>query len=274
MLRGERDVIRLSNARAGAKPLGVILYEGPSQLDGGPIVVIATGFKRPSANEKTGDMLQTWILRSEVNPLEAIHTGRDVSVCGTCPLRGVLDNSQRRTVNRLRGCYVAIHQAPRAVYDAYERGRYEPYDARQHLSLFTGRMLRLGAYGEPVAAPYSVWSPLLRVASGWTGYSHAWRDGRFWRFKRFLMASCETLAQAQEAQSRGWRTFRSAPAGEIAARGEFSCPASKEQKKRLTCEQCGACNGADGKPDRASVLIWAHGSPPTLKSYARVTDNS
>jgi len=38
-------------------------------------VVIDTGFQRPSANEKTEDMLQTWMLRADMNPLEAIHSG-------------------------------------------------------------------------------------------------------------------------------------------------------------------------------------------------------
>jgi hypothetical protein len=48
-------------------------------LDGEPIVVIATGFKRSSANPKTGDMLRTWILRRDVAPFAAIHNGADVS---------------------------------------------------------------------------------------------------------------------------------------------------------------------------------------------------
>ena len=117
-------MISLVDAPVRTKPLGIVLYQGPSQLDGESIVVIATGFQRPSANAKTGDMLQTWILRSDVNPLAAIHTGRDVSVCGDCPLRGFLEGNGRRTVNRRRACYVAIHQAPLAVYDAYRRGRY------------------------------------------------------------------------------------------------------------------------------------------------------
>ena len=33
---------------------GLILWEGPSALDGSPIVVIATGLKRKSANGKIG----------------------------------------------------------------------------------------------------------------------------------------------------------------------------------------------------------------------------
>jgi hypothetical protein len=196
-------MISLADGAARSKPLGVVLYEGPSLLDGQPIAVIATGFQRASANAKTGNMLQTWILRSDVNPLQAIHSRQDASICGDCPLRGVVERSRRRSINRRRAYYVAIHQAPLAVYQAYRRGRYEPYEAPQHLALFQGRMLRLGSYGDPVAAPYNVWSPLVRVASGHTGYTHQWRTGRFWRFRAFLMASVETLDDARQAQARG-----------------------------------------------------------------------
>ena len=231
-------------------------------------MVIATGFRRLSANRKTGDMVQTWILRSEVSPLEAIHNGKDASVCGNCPLRGIVQRKDGRTVNRRRACYVSIHQAPLAVYQAYRRSRYEPFDSSRHLALFQGRMLRIGSYGDPVAAPLSVWTPLLRVASGWTGYTHQWHDARFWRFRAVLMASVESLPEARQAQARGWRTFRNAPIGELPARGEFPCPASAEQGHRLTCDLCGACNGANGNSHRASVLIWAHGSPAALSSYS------
>jgi hypothetical protein len=74
-------------------------------IDGEPIVVIATGFKRSSANPKTGDMLQTWILRRDVAPFAAIHNGADASICGDCPLRGIIERSgcKHRTVNRRLG---------------------------------------------------------------------------------------------------------------------------------------------------------------------------
>lgn len=263
-------MISLTSARARTQLLGVVLYRGPSLIDGAPIVVVATGFQRRSANEKTGDMVQTWILRADMNPLEAIHTGQDVSICGDCPLRGILQDTERGTANRMRGCYVAVHQAPLAVYRAYRLGRYERFDCARHLPLFRDRMLRLGSYGDPVAAPLSVWAPLVRVASGHTGYTHHWDNGRFWRFRRFLMASVETLDDARQAQAQGWRTFRSAPGGELPAPGEFHCPASAEKGHRLTCEMCGACNGANGNAQRVSVLIWAHGSPATLGSYSRM----
>jgi hypothetical protein len=110
---------------------------------------------------------------------------------------------------------------------------------------------------------------LAKVVSGRTGYTHQWRIGRFWRFRQLVMASVETSEDARLAWSRDWRTFRTAPKGEQPAHGEFACPASAEQGHRLTCAQCKACNGADGAPDRASVVIWAHGSPATISSYRR-----
>ena len=50
-----------------ARPPGVILYSGPSRIDNEPIVVIATF---DSDNEKTGKMIQTWIIRRDLSPLQ------------------------------------------------------------------------------------------------------------------------------------------------------------------------------------------------------------
>ena len=46
----------------------MIIYEGPSLLDGQQIVVIATGIKSKSSNGKTGGMIQTWILLCDIDP--------------------------------------------------------------------------------------------------------------------------------------------------------------------------------------------------------------
>jgi hypothetical protein len=52
--------VEIKHEQIGARPRrridrnGVVLYSGPSQIDGsGPIVAIATGMKRPSCNSKT-----------------------------------------------------------------------------------------------------------------------------------------------------------------------------------------------------------------------------
>ena len=56
---------------------GRILFEGKSPINGKPIVIIATGFKEKSANPKTGFMLQTWVLSSQLKPNEAFKTNEN-----------------------------------------------------------------------------------------------------------------------------------------------------------------------------------------------------
>ena len=102
------------------KPLGYIAWKGRSRIDGRPIVVIINKIDEASANDKTGALIQSFILRSDVPPMEAIHTGTDRSICGDCEHRPILAKQTGRPP-----CYVAVWQAPRSVYDAYKRGRYE-----------------------------------------------------------------------------------------------------------------------------------------------------
>jgi hypothetical protein len=82
-----------------AKQKGFILYEGASELDNAPIVVIAT---MSTNNRKTGKMVQVWILRSDIDPIEAFKSRADYSICGNCPQRWSLGGA----------CYVNIGQAP------------------------------------------------------------------------------------------------------------------------------------------------------------------
>ena len=51
------------------KPSGFIIYQGPSLLDGKPIVAIATTASR---NVKTGSMVSIWILRQDIDPVTFI----------------------------------------------------------------------------------------------------------------------------------------------------------------------------------------------------------
>src|SRR5579871_6685385 len=67
----------------GAKQPAVksfVFYDGPSMLDGAPILGIVTGLGW-SENSKTGDMLHTWIIRRDLAPNEAVASGADASIC-------------------------------------------------------------------------------------------------------------------------------------------------------------------------------------------------
>lgn len=245
---------------------GFIFYEGPSRIDGAPIVGVATW---ESKNAKTGDLVQTWILRADVNPIQAINTGADSSICGDCPFRGKLvkppENSKAsllyESTNVERNCYVTVGQAPLQIYHTYRAGNYPLLSDRAAIK-FANKGLRYGAYGDPVAIPMRHWKPLARYCTGRShpGYTHQWRERKFQPWRRFLMASTASAEENDLAHAKGWRTFRMIKDVSEMRHGEFLCPASEEAGFRLTCNTCGACNGRHSDLDqRHSVAICPHG---------------
>jgi hypothetical protein len=104
---------KLYGPKLTESPLGYVAYRGPSMIDGSPIVLVVNKIENSSANEKTGAMVQTWILReSDLAPQVHVKAGSDTAICGDC--RHASGN----------GCYVQVHNAPRSVWDAFNRGRY------------------------------------------------------------------------------------------------------------------------------------------------------
>jgi hypothetical protein len=232
-------------------PNGAVIYRGPSQLDGAPIVVIVTGLDSATSNEKTGDMLQTWIVREDIAPHHAAKTGQDVSVCGDCRAKPTAENY----------CYVPVWQAPLSVHGTAARGRYrEVLAVNQIAALGEGRAVRLGSYGDPAAVPLAVWKALTMFATGWTGYSHQWRNPIAEGLQAYCMASADTLADGITARAAGWRTFRVRTVSEaVLPRAEFICPASEEAGYKTDCATCRACMGTSAKA-HASPVIIAHGA--------------
>lgn len=222
-----------------SKPNGYVLYHGPSELDGKPIVVVATGFARKSQNVKTGDMVQIWIIRSDVAPIEALKTGADASVCGNCPLRPVNFKARANRAPNDKPCYVNVGYAPRAIFNSFHKGIYPAAVP----GIFLGKTVRFGAYGDPAAVPSKAFAQARREMVHNTGYTHQWREVAPCNAE-FLMASVETPAGREEAKALGYRTFRTKKAGDPVLSGEISCPASKEAGVRTTCENCKLCGGA------------------------------
>lgn len=247
----------------------IVIYSGPSMLDGSPIVVLAsTG----SSNVKTGQMVQTWIMRGDRHPSDISATKDDSSVCGMCPRRHALGGD----------CYVQIVHAPRSVWESWDRqgrpgtnwteqGAILPLqqDARDH-------GLRIGSYGDPMAVPFTVWADLIDALapSKIVGYTHQWN--RAWSFvttpgsvsrhtpesyewfKGNVMASVDSVAEAVLARSLGWRFFLATDSNDPQIDRVIQCPATRDQNP-LTCRTCGICNGAQGKSTRASVYLLEHG---------------
>ena len=233
---------------------GAIFYDGPSQLDGVPIIGIVTGLKKPSKNIKTDWMLQTWILLRDIAPNIASKNGADISICGTCKHRYIPPSEKKPA--RKRSCYVIVHQAPLSVWKCYRKGNYSQLNYND----VKGKQLRLGSYGDPAAIPLNVWEKLKKAAevSSHTGYTHQWKV--YPEYGSLCMASVDNAKERNEARSLGLRTFRVRRENQrINKKMEFVCPASEEGSKKTTCEKCGLCNGLESKTNKSPVII-AHGS--------------
>lgn len=228
---------------------GSIIFRGPSQIDGAPIVVVAIW---SSTNRKTGDMLQTYILRSDIDPLTANKYGEDFSICGNCALRGTptLDPDKKQAEER--ACYVVLGQGPTVVWNGLQRGIYPDYTNRQQRrELGRGRMVRIGTYGDGAAAPRYVWDDLLFESEGHNAYSH--NGGDPWVY----MQSVDTLDAARSAWSSGFRTFRLVKdVADIVRSEEILCPSSRG----VQCVDCRLCGGTQVKAKSIAIVVHGNGA--------------
>jgi hypothetical protein len=243
-------------------PNGVIIYEGPSLLDGKPIVVIANGIK-VTKNRKIGNMIQTWILRTDIHPNDALKSGDDYSICGDCMHRGVYSEEKKTITNRT--CYVNLYrQGVFAIYNAYKRGSYPVCDVK-HMQLFNDRHIRIGSYGDPAAVPMYVWETITKFCKDYTGYTHAWRTCDK-GYSKFCMASCENVDDYYLANDKGYRTFRVIlDQNEARDENEKACPAQLSDK--VHCDKCGYCDGFDSDRKKLNVTVVFHGMSGRKKQY-------
>jgi hypothetical protein len=234
---------------AKSTKLGYIIDRGLSPIDGAPYVAIMT---LKSINRKTGSMAQVWILREDINPVVAVNTGQDVTVCGDCP-------------HRLgkRSCYVNVGQAPNTVWDTYKRGRYIDLTFNGDLpsngplykiieTAVKGRSIRWGAYGDPSLINPQVVNLYNSYAKVHTGYTHQWRKEFASPFKGIFQASCDGFDDYLDATAHGWKTFTvvSKTAAPTYAK---QCPATVEG----SISQCITCRLCDG--GKTDIFVNAHG---------------
>ena len=129
----------------------------------------------------------------------------------------------------------------------------------QLMEVITGRMVRLGTYGDPEAVGVEYWNQFNTVAKGTTGYTHQWSNGRADDHMHLVMASADNEQARTAAKAQGYRTFRVRLTSEPVLKGEFICPASSEAGKVKTCADCGACAGGINTK-KADPVIVVHGS--------------
>ena len=209
---------------------GYILWEGPSRIDGEPIVLICTS---PSVNEKTGDMCQYYILPRDVHPIDD-----DVSVCGGCWFR------------KEKICYINLGHDVNQVWKAYKAGSYDWVSIQDHRALH-GKPDRFGAFGDPTTVPVKVWKALHRKGKA-TGYTQFWRNPKNQAYRQLCMASCHTRLEVAQAKELGWTPYYAfQPGGEI--EGVQLCPFYEEG---IQCRDCLLCDPSKGITIQAPL----HGS--------------
>lgn len=252
----------------------VLAWAGISPVDGAPIGLFITGLqKTKNPNKKTEDMVQTYIMRLDLNPFTALKSDMDASICGDCTHRYAIKTRIRKTkrgqlrveTKRVRTCYVRVANAPNAIYKSMLNGNVPTVsiDIAWEMVRRADKPIRMGAYGDPAMVPADIWKTLLVDAPGWTGYTHQWRQPWAQGLNGIVQASCDSPSDQLEAIALGWQgTFTVLPHDGFmehfrSMKGCRSCPSDPRFKDRMELVPCATCKACMGTQHRA---IRAHGS--------------
>ena len=257
-LKALLDITRIDDI-----PRTVVLWAGPSRLDGEPIMVVASCVRVPSENWKTEDMIQVAIMSQNHAPMDAWRLGLDGSVCPTSCIHRSRPRGGRGSCyvnkSRLRNTWNAAHTY---LTEHGKDGRIEP----DHLpsGYFAFAHMRFGMEGDPSAIPLCVWRYLAARVARWTGYTADWSNlSGGW--SDLFMASVSSAPGMRRAKSTGWRPFFSSfnpkdDAAAIAA-GLRHCLA---ESHGIGCSRCGGCDGNQKGHKRAGYYLPTHGNVGTF----------
>ena len=204
----------------------------------------------PTVNDSAALWVSTG-RNSKTGPVPALHIGRtreeSKASCKGCPML------EDRTCYAQFGTPAIGHSA---MVKAHARGKDYSLETALAGSLRKAKMVRLGAIGDPGALSLRYLKRAVAKIRGMgmdaVGYTHHWR-GRP-DLAGVLMASCDTIAQADEAMAMGYRATVVLAANHGAA--SFTtpngakgivCPAIKAPGK-VTCNTCRLCDGSKPGP--------------------------
>ena len=205
-----------------------------------------------SANVKTGDMSQVWILNKDINPVDALKNGESREVCFNCT----------HLVNKT--CYVNVGQAPQSVYKAYKMGKYEPLDLDILKAMIKWKAVRFGAYGEPVLIPLHLVKFMAKHARGFTGYTHQWQNLKYLDYKEYFMASADNISEVVKAHQMGYRTFRVKGENQVNLANEIDCP---NATTGVQCRDCTLCDGLGKHGKGKSITAIVHGTKGKINKF-------
>ena len=232
-----------------------LIYRGPSEIDGQPIIAALTFSKR---NKKLGKMASLYIINDNgKGPIENNRLGLDVSICGNCPLKGIAHNGDKGTAKE-RVCYVSLIHGPNSIYKAYKANKYKLVN--DLVSLGANEAIRLGAYGDPAAVPNHIIKALISKAKSYTGYTHQ-HDLKSVDYSN-CMASTNSLESARKFWKLNIRTFRTIKENDGLQPNEILCPATdpKLKEKAITCATCKLCKGSSIKAKSVAVVLHGNGA--------------
>ena len=216
------------------------VYDGPSLIDGSRVIVLLTGIDKPSINTKTGDMIQSYIIRADVAPDIAAKEGLDEAICGSCKLRPMLVKLSGKTGDV--PCYVDKVRGPAGAYKSWAIGRVEyvtPAQAselisklrqclcgapckrkngeykcgldHEHINSHSRKTCpnpggslgtRDGAYGDPAAVPLEVWQDIHITGRKRTSYTHRWETSPLLNSVAMASIDSQTFPDIDDAIKR------------------------------------------------------------------------
>ena len=205
-----------------------------------------------SKNTKTGNVPSIWIGATRA---ESLQTCRDVG----CPLLHKKHGGQGGA--GAPACY-AQHGTPSfahsAMCKASERGKDYSLATAIANSSRSARMVRLGAIGDPAGLNRldgaTIREMVARSGMALVGYTHGWAlpAGQQWRGS--VMASCDSLEDADRAIAAGWRATVVLPSDHEGrtfttpdGHTGIVCPAIVKPGK-VTCNDCRLCDGSKSGP--------------------------
>jgi hypothetical protein len=205
--------------------------------------LVFTGLKTRSTNGKTGGAVQTYLISKERLTEKEVFGAK----CEECPMRAKCYVNQDK--HSVRGALKKLLSG--------ERTSYKWAVLSDVLPMLSGRIVRLGTYGDPSVIPLNDLAKITGACRGWLGYTHFWRDVDT-DYSRYLMASCESASHELLASSLGYRRFKARLSLEDNILSDsILCPAVS---RGITCDRCGLCNGSREGDKRKSIYLDLHGS--------------
>lgn len=238
-----------------------------------PFTVLWTARSR---NRKTGDVPTAWVGATQAEARAS---------CAGCPL---LDDGR---------CYSWSGATQLAAASARKNAARQPERYTMGAALAnrvaSARMVRVTGLGDigrsGRALADSIVETAARAGLAVVGYSHHWREpavAESWRGR--LMASTETLADADRAVREGWRASVVVPADHPRlsrtpeGRAVVVCP--EQATGRVTCNDCRLCDASRPGPviafrehgngsARARRVILGDAPPPGFGDNDRILDD-